>query len=344
MNGIGDILTAADLKQIQRESEKSFSSRGYVAPTVYRYAGGTNARWPYWNSFDEVVASLPFFLGIPGATLKQPASNVIFANDTKAQTLGINCDFYYKLPTIGWVNVPYPVLKSIYQQNLVIPFRFFKTDGSGPFYSVLINTKLGISATVVNTSDPAKVRALDEFHRQVQLLRGQYNALATYLNTLAKRQLNPVEQQSFNEGLLLYQRMQADVKSIPGVQFLYASNGTISGIGVVPVVLYIVLAIITSIAAAWTIERVATERQKTARINSAYNIQKWLSDQAVKVAEAKSAGKISSEDANRIFSDLQTASQAAQGNAKEASSNAGFFDKLENLALLGIAALVISKA
>ncbi len=338
---IGEIVTQADLASLAREAEKNISTRAYLAPTVYHYANNAQPNWMYFTSLATAIKQWQYVMNMPGATAQKPAGNISFT--TAATTLGINVDFYFNLPVAGWVNVPYSILRQVYSKKVVIPFRFYKTDGSGPYYSVLDNSVLGISATTLASVTQSKIQALDDFHRQVQLLKAKYNTLALYLNNLSKKPLNAVQQQSFNEGILLLQNLKSEMTGIQGIEFSYSANGQINGVGFIPII-YIVLAVLLAGTAAWTIDRLYTESQKTARINSSYDMQQWISGQKIKIAAAVKAGTISSSDANGMYADLDNSAKAAQDIATAASANTpGILDKVQDIALIALGIFAISK-
>lgn len=340
---IGEIITASDLKDIQREGAKDISTRAYLAPTVFRKASSGVTGQNYYASLSDAIQTLKFILG-KSSTRAKPAGQVKFTSEAKAQTLGISVDFFNQLTT-GVIPVPYGIVKQMFglPKQVVIPFRFYKTDGSGPYYAILDSSYMGIAASTLNSVPASNVSALDDFHREVQLLKARYNTLATYLNILASKPTNTAQQQSFNEGKLLLDNLKEEMRSIKGVEFVFGSTG-VSGIGVIPIVVYIIVALIVAAATAWTIDRIITEKNKTARINAAFDVQKWISNQELTIDEKEKQGLITHEQALEMKADLKKAMDSAAGVIKSSSAETqGVLDKLLPLATIAVAAYAISK-
>lgn len=338
---IGEIVTQADLQSIQRENEKFFSQRAYLAPTVFRLAAAGITNYNYYATRDDAFKKALFLLGKGGANIT-PAGSVAFTNAATAQTFGINADFYILLPT-GWTVIPYAVLKSVKNWTGVV-VKFYKTNAAGPFYAILDSRYFGLSASTIASVPANKIAALDDFHRELQILKVKYNTLSEYLTTLSKKtSLNAAQQQSFNEGLLLLNSMKEQIRTIQGVEFTYNVNGQVS-IGIIPIIYIIVAAVIVAAAAAWTIDRVTTERNKTARINAAFNMQQWISEQKLKIAAAARAGTISQASADQMTNDLTAAQKKAEQVAADASKETeGVLDKVQNLVLIVGGVYIISK-
>ena len=202
---------------------------------------------------------------------------------------------------------------------------------------------MDITAQIVSDADSDTLNALDDFHRELQLLKAKYNFLSVTLHNLSKKTLSDAEQQTFNEGVLMLQDMKAKLSTIQGVDITYTENGSISGIGIIPLVLIAIVAVVAA-AAAWTIDKLYTETQKTQRINAGYDMQKWVGDQKMRWSIAKQQGAISQNDYNANIAILDAANTAAQNNIVEASKTTpGVLDNILPAAVLGVVALMILK-
>ena len=73
---IGEIVTQDQLQSLQRENEKLFSQRAYVAPTVFRLANAQAPRWNYYATKADALNKYLFLaqLHLPALPLKQWAS------------------------------------------------------------------------------------------------------------------------------------------------------------------------------------------------------------------------------------------------------------------------------
>jgi hypothetical protein len=338
---IGEIVTQADLRSIAAENAKSISQTAFVAPTVFKVQGVKLPRVNYYAT-KEAAFNQFLFLTNKTKTKSLPSGSVDFTPYFVAQPIGINVDFYYYTP-LGFVQLPYSFFRTMpIKAKSGIVFRFYKNDGSGPYYAIFDNVNFGASATVVKDIPANKIAALDEFHRQLQALKARHNTLAAYLTNISTQRLNVVQQQSYNEGLLLLQNLREEMKAVKGAEFSFGSKG--EAIGIIPIIIWVVGAIVLAIAAAWTIDKVNTEIQKTKRLNAGYDIQKWLADQNLKIAAAKKAGIISEADAHALTqANTVTSNQAAENNTKQTEETKSVFDKIENIALIGLGILVVSK-
>lgn len=332
---IGEIVTGSDLKAIQQLNSRLYSERAYVAPTVFRLAGSTTQTyWPYYKSLADAIAQMKYAAGKTKTPVAH-AGTISFTKEAKAQTLGINVDFYYPIPVVGITSIPYAYLRdNIAKGPALVPFRFYKTDGSGPFYSVLDNSRLGISATVISNVSEEKVAALDAYHRELQLLKTKYNTLALYLTTLSKKQLKPAQQQSFNEGSLLLQRMSTELGKIKGIDITYTSSGQIGE----PITLLTILLIsIIAGAVAWTVVAITAEVAKVKKLNASYDMQKWISDQQLKLAAAKKNGQITQGDYDTMIKTLEDSNNTASKAVNDVTTNkGGMLDKVQNILLLAL--------
>jgi hypothetical protein len=262
-----------------------------------------------------------------------PAGNVAFKADAVPQTFGINADFYvYK--NGSWVITDYATMKMSLRRCIV---RVYTPTGTGPYFAVFEPAYFGISATKVTETDAAKVAALDSLYREVALLKYRYNALVGFMNTLAARQLNSFEQQIYNQGLVTLQNLNNQISQIKGIELNYTASGAIG----TPVILIIAIIAILSGVAAWTITAIATEREKTKRINESYDLSKWIAIKKQEIANQVQQGVLSQTEANSIYTTLDKAAETGNKIATQSSKESpGLFSDIATLAKWGVAGLI----
>lgn len=338
---IGEVLTSADFKEIKRMSESNFSQKGFIAPTVFRLAGGTKG-FNYYTTLQQAVLKNKFLQGYSSGVNIKPAGAIQFSS-TGAETMGINVDFFlHDIAKQTTTPVDYKFVKANFRKFLFL-FRFIKTDGSGPHYCILDTKNMGISATATDKLSPKKLAALDEMHRQLQIAKSKYNTLAVYLQEQSKKNLNPTEQRIFNQGLLTLNNYERDLRAIKGVDIVFGTNGIVSGIGIVPIVL-IVIIIASAALAAYSIEKINEVIVKTKALNAAYDLQKFSSNQILEIDKAEKAGLITPEQAERERQNQLAAAAAAQKNITDVTKPTdGIFDKVENILLFGGLIFLASK-
>lgn len=295
--------------------EVLFSERDYLAPTVYKKAGiGIISGWNYYGTVNEAIVKYKYLNNLPGGANVTPEGSIKFLPDTTAQTLGINVDFYI-LSGGKWVPATYKYLRGLLTLPPIV-FRFYTTQGAGPYYAIYDSASFGMSATSIQSASPEKIAALDSFYREVQLLKYRYNSLAAFLNDLSKRVLTSQEQQIYNEGVLKLQNLQAQINTIKGIEIVYSQNGQIVGL---PILLIIAVIAILAAATAWTITTIISMKEKTRQINDSYQLQQWVADKKIQVAQLAQAGTISQADANKINGNLDSAAASAEKVAENAS-------------------------
>lgn len=334
---IGEVLTQADLQGIAANSAKNFSQLQYVAPTVYRPAGGVGT-WNYYNKLQDALNKYN------GKTVT-PAGTISFSG-TGAVTMGINVDFFGVLPVIGVIPMPYASVKELMYSTRKLPggiIRFYKTDGTGPYYSVFSPVYLAATAIQLKNVPADKLAALNELHGQLQLAKAKYNFLASYLADLSKKTLSPKEQQIFNEGLLTLNNYERQLRAVPGVDLVFNNDGKISGIGIVPIV-WVAIILVSALVVAYSLDKITGLIKSVKAINAAYDMQKFVAEQKQKLAADVKAGKITKADAVKLNADLDKAGQAAAANAETASApDKNIFDQLQSLLLIGGSIFLISK-
>lgn len=312
----------------------------YVAPTVYLLAAKTAiGKYNYYKSMGDAAQKCLYLNNGTGAN-STPLGQVTFINNGQAQTMGINVDFFV-FNSGAWVPRTYAQLRGTSLSGMII-FSFYSTQGGGPYWAIFDNRYFGISATTVRGSDPQKALALDNFYRSVQLMKYRYNYLAGFLNQLSQRQLNPAEQQIYNSGLLLMQNLTNQMRSINGITISYTDKGTIGN----PVILIIAIIAIVAGATGWTIYAIQMEQEKTQRINDAYDLNKWVADKKVAIAQQVNQGVISQQQANDAIQTLDNASSVANKIALNASKNSegGFLGDTASIIKWGVIGFLGFKA
>jgi hypothetical protein len=303
---------------------EDFSSKGYVAPTVFLRKGGSIASWNYYATLGEALAA--FIEPDP----VRVAGTIYFSNNGLPQPMGINVDFY-TLINNKWTPVNFEYIKNNPQTTGVI--RFFDTHGDGAFYTFWNPYYFGASATVLTDYPPEKIAALDSFYREVALVKYRYNALVGFLNNLATKQLSAKEQQVFNEGLLKLQTMSNQLNTIEGLEINYSSTGAVG----LPIILIIVIILILASATAWTVASIIEEKEKTKRINDSFELQKFVADKKTEVAAMVQAGTISQAQADSINKTLSEAASAGIRVADKSTEKTGsVFGEIGTLVKWGV--------
>lgn len=305
-----------------------FSSRDYVAPTVYTVPTRYVTTWNYYSSLAQAIEKYKYLHKLGGYEVT-PAGWTDFPNTGKAITFGINCDFYI-LKDNEFQLSSYKYLRSIGISNFPpIIFRFLTPSGAGPFYAIFDPYYFGLSAQSIKSVPADKLAELDAFYRAVDLLKFRYNTLVGFLNVLGKKQLNSVEQQIFNEGILILNSFNQQIATIKGLEIAYTQTGAIG----LPIILIIAIIAILATATAWTVSTIVTEKQKTQRIADSYDMNKWIAGKKQDVAGLVEQGQISQTAANSINKTLDDAAGVANSVAEKAAKNGkGLFDNLSSIA------------
>lgn len=330
----------AALKQLAAQQFFSLKQKGYVAPTVFLKKDKLISGYNYYSSKADAFAKLKYLHKDASGRNVAPAGNIPFKKDGTAQTMGMNCDFYFAVNKDKLVNLTYAALKLALQHGFVYcVFSFYKTDTSGPYWGIFDPHLFGASATTVDSYNPEKVAALDKFHREVAMIKTKHNLLAGYLNNLASRQLTAAEQQIFNEGSLRLQTMRAEMAAIDGIDVYYSKDGRI-GFLILPLIAWI---IIGTVAVSWTVSKIFEQTEKTKRLNASYDVQKWVSDQKIKIAQDVKAGRIDASQANQLYVDLNKTDAAAAKNAEESAKNTSMFGDVASMVKWGVLGLLMWK-
>lgn len=306
-------------------NDTDFSTQGYVAPTVFLKADKYLSNYNYYGTLQAAIDKY-LYLANKGGRNSPPVGIKTFINNNTAQTLGINCDFYAYVDNV-WQLVSYSWLKT----RSVFPpvvFRFMATDGGGTYYAIFDGYYFGLSAISITNVDPAKLTELDLFWREVQVMKYRYNSFVGFLNTLSQKELNSIEQRVFNEGLLLLNNLSNQMQQVRGITIIYDSSGKVG----LPVMVLIALVVVLSVAAAWTVNSIAAERERTRRINDSYDLNKWIIEKKQEIGMQVSSGQISQQSANDILVSLDQAANVANKIATDAAKpKTGLFGDIANV-------------
>jgi hypothetical protein len=329
--GIGCLVTHAKKAKLMPVviANSNYTIQGYVAPTVFLIKGGLIPRWNYYSTKEQAIGAFS------GDYPPTSAGNVAFTTNPVPQTFGINVDFYI-LQSGQWLPVDYAYMKANNVPKAVI--RMFTPTGTGPYWAVLKPQYFGITATRVDEYDPQKIAALDSFYREAALLKYRYNALVGFLNNLGQRQLTPVEQSIFNQGVLLLQNLNNQMSQIKGLEIHYTQTGAVG----LPIILIIGILAILGGVAGWTITAIATEREKTKRINDTYELNKWIATKKQEIAAQVNSGTLTSSQAAGIYSTLDAAANVGNKVATESTKpTAGLFGEVRDVLKWGIVGLIV---
>jgi hypothetical protein len=328
------------LKVFLKEQLLSVKQRGYVAPTVFLLKDKIISGYNYYNTLDDAFAKLKYLFHDATGRNVTPAGSVPFKKDGTAQTLGINVDFYFAVNSSRLVNLGYVALKAANATGDYIygVFRFYKTNGSGPYYSVYDPTLFGATATPAGSYSADKIEALDKFHREVALLKSKHNTLAIYLNSLAAKKRNTAEDHAFIRGNFILTAMRAELATLQGVEVYYSKDGTI-GVIAIPLIAWVIIGAIAS----WGVPKILEQFEKTKRINASYDTVKWVHDQKVWVFQELKAGRITQEHANLLLADLDKLSATATKNAEASAAGSSMFGDVTELIKWGALLFAVVK-
>ncbi|MBC7509671.1 MAG: hypothetical protein H7320_13125 [Ferruginibacter sp.] len=339
---IGEIVTQSDLQAMARMSALNASQTGYIAPTIFRPAGGVS-NYNYYKTLADALSKYKYLNKIAGGKNIAPAGFTSFKS-AKAETFGINADFFGYMPAIGLVPVPYVALKQLfYTPKKAAQFicRFYKTDSTGPFYAVVANTAMAVEATVIKNESPVKIAALDEYNRQLQLAKSKYNSFAAYLNTIAKQSPTLANQKFLLEGGTMLANFKQELANIKGADIVFSKN---KGVGAFIIDDLIIIIVVAAVVAAWSLQRISDNNAAIKKVNASYDFQKFAAQHSLEIDKALNAGQITKEQADKEKADLQIATDAAQKNAAAASVPTGdLFDKIQNILLIGIGGMLLWK-
>lgn len=315
MPGIGEIVTSSQLKSLQDWSNKSIAQTVYVNPTVYKPASQTFSGWNYYASAKDALNQWAFLNGIKGFTKVAAAGSVQFKKSV-AETFGVTVDFFFYHPVLGAIPVPYAVVKqAMYSstKTAMCIIRFYKTDGSGPYWAILDNRYLAITSTKYTDIPANKVQALTDFHNTVQRMKIQYNTLAAFVTNLSKRKLSAAEQQIFNESMVRLNNFQNQLRQLKGVTIVWGETGQVSGIGIAPII-WMAIIVVSAITVTYSVEKILLYLQDARIVEQSNGIIKYVNDQRLKIAAALKAGDITPEQAAALQRDLNATEAAATKN------------------------------
>lgn len=312
---------------------KSLSEQGYVAPTFYKPRGFSFTSWAYYSSFAKAAEMADYFAG---KTSNKPTADgyLSFANTGANETAGINVDFFFQYKG-KYYGVPYSSVRKVSPLPLMV-VRFYKPTGAGPYYTVISGKQFGIAATVVNQVSPEKLRALDDFHRQLALLKYKYNGIIALSNELQKLPADNPLRLYIPQLTSLRNQLDALISTIKGVDIYYNADGTIG-------VLWFLIAAIVIVAGAtaWTVTRIIEEKEKTQRIVESFDAARWVDDKIISVQQ--NTGLSGSQKASIISQLTKTKNIALGVAAKSAKESKGLFSNVADIVKWGAIGLIALK-
>lgn len=329
------IPTAAEIKKILQawQIHQVTDGSSFVAPTIYLLKGVTNVpRWNYYNSKETALKQLYYLSGEKGFTAQTANGSVDFKKDGTAQTLGINVDFYLPVSVLSNVPVNYFGIKEVLKTKLdFFLIRFYKTNGSGPYYAAINKNYFGVSAQVVKATGE-KLAAIETFYRNLARIKAEYNSLVSSLNMLTAQPFNAKTQETINRLTQRRISMDNEIRQISGINIVTGPSGTISGIGIVPILYIVVLAVIG--VAGWTVSTWLNEKAKTQRIVDAYNHQQFIAAEQKQLLADYKAGKIPEAVFINAAKNLGIAMETAKKVAEESSKpDKGLLDGVGNIVM-----------
>jgi hypothetical protein len=338
MTSANMIIPSALVSQIVKGFDLTPSKRGYVAPTVFKVSGPTIGGYNYYKTVKDAFEKLRWMCNVPGAKNVTPAGSVPLSNPA-ATTVGINVDFYVGLSVNDYSPAHYLFARAAMQNlgsKFYFVFRFYKTDGSGPYYAIFDPTIFGMSATALDNVNTKNLAELDEFYRSVSLLKHQHNTMVEFVNEQVKLPFSPARQMTINEGQMSISNMRAQISSIKGLEVQYMSGGGIGVIMLAPLVWWAIAAVV----ATWSITAIVTEVQKTKRITASFDFQKWAAEHKLRLAQEAQAGNISQADAAALSQQADQASKNAGNVAANTAASNSMFGDIASIAKWGIVAVI----
>lgn len=322
------------------------SQQGYLAPTVFMPKGVKYKNILLYKSREDAFEKLRHNLEVPGSKNPDYIDTIIVNAEQQAQTIGINVDFYNYHRKFGFIQYSYAQVRAMTaaERNLLV-IRFTKNDGNGPVYALFEGDKMGVAATPTGKIFPDKLAALDELHRNLQLVMAQYNALSNFINTLSTQKLSPSQKVFLKQALVRQAKFKKELLAIKGSEFSFANKAGVK-IGAIQIPVIIAAVIVAGITA-YAVYEINKINNVTKQVISNNDLQKFFADYKLKVAEEAAAGIISKEDEQRLLSETNAAEKAAQDNNKDLTKDTigkdGLLDKITNLVLIGGGIFLVSK-
>jgi len=335
------VLSNKYLKQAAVEMAYPFSKRGYIAPTVFYLQGKAPASRNYYTSLQDALDKMKYLYNAGGRNVT-PAGNIRFTAGGAAQTIGINADFFMPVTNESFVSVPYAVVRSTLLDNTNIPgvFSFYTTDGRGPFYSTFEPANMGVSASKVDGNN-AKVKALDTLHRQLELMKIEYNKLTVFINEANKQPANPVTTLIIANANVRKATMLSQMQSIDkDIKFNFLADTQIGFIQL-PIIAWIL--IFGAAAAAWTIDRALDRAEKSRRITEGFNQQKFVADQKQLAISKLNNKEWTQQQYDVYIKTLDGIALSAQDVIDKSSKEKGGLVDIAKFGMIAIVALAVSK-
>jgi hypothetical protein len=338
---IGEVITQADLKAMQKANEKNFSSFGFVAPGVFALPN-TGVRTAYvHNTLDEAIQQLKFNLKIKGG--KDNRKNFITVPDTgnnTAKALFVSVDFFLYIPVLGVIPVSYAAVKQQINKLRYVIIKGYTVSTGAEVYSIVDFKFLGIAATKVTNVSEKKLDALDEFHRQLQIAKARHNALVDYVAVLKNKKMSRIELDMFEEAVTKLEQMRARLKAVPGVNISYGTKASKNAIGVIPVIIWIVVIIAGAVLAGFTIDKILSYLKELKQINGDNDIIKFTEEQRLKIAQS-GLSEAKQKELNNALDKTQAA--AEKDKAAASADKPGILDGIQNIVFFSGAVYLVSK-
>lgn len=333
------------IKKIQAAWATIPSMRGYVAPSVFLQKGNIIPRLNYYKTASAAFNKL-LHLNNDGGKNETPAGTVDLKPDGSVQTIGINCDYFIAISRTLYVEVPYGIVKTLIEKNVPFAmfFRFYTIAGAGPYFAVFSTRNFGISATRVDSYKEEKVKALDELYRSANIVKANYNALVSFLNSMAARpSLTPAEQQMYNRGNNMRVEMLTKLMLEKNFTITYGSAGQVGFVFLAPIV-WIAIA---GAVAGWAVSKIVESVNNTKRIYASYDFLKWKTEEEKNIAILEKEGKISANNATALRTGLNQAAVQAGEVLNNASESKSMFGEIKEVLLWGgliyVGAMVLPK-
>lgn len=313
----------------------------YLAPGVFIPKGAGINAWYVHNTIDEALLHLKFVAGLKGG--KDMRKTFITVNGENAKGLFYNVDFFMYVIGLGLVPVNYANIRGEnYGKLRFLIVKGLSATTGKPVFAVLDTKFLSIAATPSTESNKKKIEVLDALNQQMQIARLNYNALATYCESLKKPNMSAFEINLFEEATTKLEQYKQKIKSVKGSNIFFGKKTT--AIGNPLAVVYIVAIVFLAALAAYGIYEITQLIKEWIQINGDNDQIKFTEEQRYKVELACKEGRLSPEQCKSLNAHLDVVQDAAEKDKAAASvDKPGFFDKIQNILLIGGGLYIASK-
>jgi|CXWL01.1.fsa_nt_gi hypothetical protein len=334
------------IKSILVEWALSPAKRGYVSPSVFKIKGAAAKSVKYFDSHTKALNQLKFNRGA-GGKVETSAGFIPFEKSAQHETIGINVQFYLAISDSKTVQIPYSIVKYIIENKIAaaILFGFYRTNGKGAFFAILENW-MGIAATKVSSYSPDKVAAMERLYNEANLLKAEFNTLVAFATMLSKKELDLQGQKLFNQAMLRIQSMQAQMLQLKDVSIIFNKDGKISGIGIAPVVIVIIAAVIIAPKLLELIDRMNERSAQIKKIREENGVLKFVADSKNKNFQDYNKKIITKDQLDNLNKGLDEMAKTATGviTANAATPKAtSLFGEVGTIVKWGIVGLLVFK-